>query len=67
MQKLMTKFDFTVTQDVDGIHTIVTRHFDGAVKHYTQVYGSLEGMTEFMNSITDDLAEGYFPRPRKNK
>lgn len=67
MQKLMTKFDFTVTQDDKGIHTTVTRHFDNAVKKFSQVHGTLEGMTEFMNSITDDLAEGYFPKPRKQK
>jgi hypothetical protein len=65
---LMTKFSYVV--DIkDGVaYTTVTRLADGAVKKFSQA-----GMSEdrrarfesFMDSITDELAEGYFPKPRK--
>ena len=62
----MTKFDFTVLEDKEGkIHIKVVRLFDMAEKKFTQQYGTFDGVCEFMNSITDDLAESYFPKPRK--
>jgi hypothetical protein len=68
MQKLMTLFDFEVTEDIDKyLHITVTRFADGAKKKFFQAHGDVESMTRFMNSITDDLAEGYFPKPRKVK
>jgi hypothetical protein len=68
MNKLMTKFDYEVTTDVDGyLHIEVTRLSDSAKKKFFQAHGDVESMTRFMNSITDDLAEGYFPKPRKVK
>ena len=68
MQKLMTKYDFEVTADSDGyLHIVVTRLSDGARKVFFQAHGNVESMTYFMNSITDELAEGYFPKPRKMK
>lgn len=64
----MTKYKFEVFKDEKGwICTTVTRLSDKAVKRYSQVHGTVEGMTLFMNSITDELAESYFPRPRKKK
>ena len=68
MQKLMIKFDFDVTEDEKGyLHILVTRLVDGAEKLFFQAHGNIESMNRFMNSITDDLAEGYFPKPRKVK
>lgn len=68
MQKLMTLFDFEVTEDIDGyLHIEVTRLADGAKKKFFQAHGTVDSMVYFMNSITDDLAEGYFPKPKKVK
>ena len=63
----MTKYTFTVEQKDHGIETVVTRLSDGATKMFHQVCGSVEGMTSHMNSITDELAESYFPKPKKEK
>jgi len=64
---LMTKFIFTVHQAQDGsLHTVVTRVSDQAQKYFYQANGTVEGMTKFMMSMTDDLTEGYFPKPGKN-
>lgn len=63
---LMTKYIFLVHQSDDGyLHTVVTRLSDGLQKYFFQCGGSVAGMTSFMNSMTDDLAESYFPRVDK--
>lgn len=63
---LMTKFMFTVHQGQDGyIHTVVTRLDDGAQKYFFQANGNVEGTTAHLNSMTDELTEGYFPKPGK--
>jgi len=60
---LMTKYIFTVFQEENGkLHTVVTRIEDGYQKYFFQAQGSKEGMTNFMNSMTDELAESYFPK-----
>lgn len=68
MNKLMTKFTFTV-EVVDRVATTtVTRLKDGAVKVFTNVgHSDDRALTYFMNSITDDLAESYFPREKNKK
>ena len=69
MQKLMTKVDFAVEDRSDGFYITVTRLLDGATKvffiagHAT----TAERISEFMCSVTDELADGYFPKPRKMK
>ena len=64
---LMTQFSYKV-ELVDGwTHTTVTRHSDGATKVFKQVGANAEGLTRLMESITDELAEGYWPRERENK
>ena len=68
MQKLMTMYEFSVTEDEKKhIHLLVTRLSDNVTKYFYQASGTVEGMVCFMNSITDELAEGYFPKPRKTK
>lgn len=62
----MTKYIFLVHKGKDGYHhSVVTRVSDGAQKYFFQCGGSVEGITRFMESMTDELAEGYFPRPGK--
>ena len=64
---LMTKFVFTVHQAQNGnLHTVVSRLADGAQKYFFQASGTAEGVTKFMMSMTDELTEGYFPKPGKN-
>lgn len=66
MKKLMTKYTFYVHCDTSGyLHVVVTRLADKATKYFFQAHGNVESMTNFMNSVTDDLADGYFPRPGK--
>lgn len=66
---LMTKYIFLVHKGQDGYHHIVvTRTVDGVQKYFFQCGGSVEGLTRFFESMTDELAEGYFPRvDRKGK
>jgi hypothetical protein len=67
MQKLMTKFDFSISND-KGCYITVTRLIDNAIKVFYLV-GSRDKivMTDFMNNITDEQADGYFPKERKKK
>lgn len=62
---LMTKFTYEVTVDENGyLHSTVTRLADGAQKKFFQCMGTKEGLERLFESITDDLAEGYWPRER---
>ena len=64
---LMTKFTYTVTDNGNGVTIDVTRTADNAVKTFTMANSnSLNRVCNFMDSLTDDLTEGYFPTPRKN-
>lgn len=63
---LMTKYTFNVEVSNGGAHTTVTRLEDGATKVFFNAgHTAPEPMIGFMNSVTDDLADGYFPKPRK--
>jgi len=63
---LMTKYIFLVHRDDRGyLHVVVTRAVDGVQKYFFQAHGTVEGMTAFMNSMTDELTEGYFPKAHK--
>jgi hypothetical protein len=62
----MTKFTYQVDIKDRVAHITVTRLTDSATKLF-QVAGHTDTgrLVSFMNSITDDLAEGYFPKLRK--
>lgn len=63
---LMTKYTYSVEIKDDGAYTTVTRLADGATKTFFNAGHKTDvGMVALMESITDDLAEGYFPKPRK--
>ena len=63
---LMTKYIFLVHKGQDGYHhSVVTRLSDGVQKYFYQCGGSVEGLTSVFESMTDELAEGYFPRTDK--
>jgi hypothetical protein len=63
---LMTKYIFFVHKGVDDyLHSVVTRLEDGAQKYFFQCGGSVEGLTKFFESMTDELVETYFPRVDK--
>lgn len=62
----MTKCDFVVISDEKGyIHITVTRLSDSAKKEFFQAHSTVERMVSFMNSITDEQADGYFPKHKK--
>lgn len=63
---LMTKYTYIVEVKPDGAYTTVTRISDGATKTFFNAGHKTDvGMIHLMESITDELAEGYFPKPRK--
>ena len=63
---LMTKFTFLIHVGKDGsLHTVVSRLADGTQKYFFQASGTKEGMTKFLESMTDELVEGYYPKPNK--
>jgi hypothetical protein len=63
---LLTKFIFLVHRGEDGyLHSVVTRLADGAQKYFYQCSGTVEGLSYFFETMTDDLVEGYFPKPNK--
>ena len=65
---LMTQFSYKVEIKDDGAHTTVTRLADGATKTFFNAgHKTPDGLVWLMESITDDLAEGYFPKPREKK
>lgn len=66
MEKLSTKFTYHVYADTNShLHVIVTRLTDGATKYFYQAHGSVKGMTYFLDSMTDELMDGYFPKKGK--
>ena len=69
--KLTTdKFRFEYNFSNAGLCTKVVRETDKAEKVFFMAgmkHGALPGIKGFMNSLTDDLAEGYFPKQRKEK
>lgn len=63
---LMTKFIFLIHKGDKGYHTVVTRLADGKQKYFFQAGERVEKkLNEFMESMTDELVEGYFPKPDK--
>jgi hypothetical protein len=66
MKKLMTKFIFYVHQGENNHHhVVVTRLADSVQKYFFQTHGSMDGITFFMNSMTDELVDSYFPKAHK--
>lgn len=65
----MTKYTYTVEKiEPEGCKITVTRSVDGAEKVFTVArVNSIKLVKRFMDSITDVLADDYFPKPRKNK
>lgn len=61
----MTKYKFLVFYH-QGNHLVVTRLDDGAQKYFFQAgTDNTAGLSYFMESMTDELIEGYFPKPGK--
>ena len=62
----MTKYTFLVQHTDTGNHTVITRLADGALKYFYQAGADKTvGITKFFNSMTDELLDGYFPKPGK--
>lgn len=61
----MTKYKFLVFYH-RGNHLVVTRLDDGTQKYFFQAgTDNTAGLSYFMESMTDELIEGYFPKPGK--
>lgn len=65
MKKLMEKHDFTIAMDEQGYPTItITQLQTGKVKEFylrhSSGIGYVESLTNFMNSMTDDLCAAWF-------
>lgn len=61
----MTKYKFLVLYH-QGNHLVVTRLDDGAQKYFFQAGAdNTRGLSYFMESMTDELIESYFPKPGK--
>ncbi len=63
---LMTEFTFLVHEGRRGSHIVVTRLSDGKQKYFFQTQKG-PGIAKFMESMTDELCEGYWPKPKKKK
>lgn len=64
----MTKYSYKIEIRERGAYITVTRLLDGATKEFFQAgVFHTTGLDKLMISITDDQADGYFPRPRKEK
>lgn len=67
----MTEYKYDTDLQLDGLHLTVTRLKDGATKVFYQANvktpEALVNFCKFMDSITDELAEGYWPREKKVK
>lgn len=63
---LMVEFTFYVYEGTKGSHIVVTRLKDGKQKYFFQT-GKGPGVAKFMESMTDELCEGYWPKPKKKK
>lgn len=62
---LMTEYKFLVLYH-NGNHLVVTRLKDGAQKYFFQAgEDKTAGITTFMESMTDELIEGYYPKPNR--
>jgi hypothetical protein len=62
----MVEFTFYVHEGTKGSHIVVTRLKDGKQKYFFQT-GKGHGISKFMESMTDELCEGYWPKPKKKK
>jgi hypothetical protein len=66
MEQLSTNYDFTYDVKPEGLYTTVTRKSDGATKTFFNAsHKDDKAMRQFMASMTDELLDGYWPRPRK--
>lgn len=68
---LLTKYGYATFQAPEGLYITVLRFEDSATKAFFQANvktpEARASFCSFMDSITDELAEGYFPREKKKK
>lgn len=63
----MTRFSFSVSSRPDGVGIAFTRLVDSAVKQFFIAgHKNVDGVSSFMNSLTDDQCESYFPKVKKS-
>lgn len=66
---LMTKFEYSIKASDLGGSIAVRRQSDNMEKTFylinLKTKEHIDAVSGFMDSITDELADGYFPKPRK--
>lgn len=60
----MTKFSYFVYEGNTAAHLIVTRLADGKQKYFYSARKG-PGIAQFMDTMTDELIDGYYPKPNK--
>lgn len=62
----MTNYAYMVKTDEKGCYTTVVRNSDGKTKTFFNAgLTDSKRMESFMDSITDTLADSYFPKEKK--
>lgn len=68
--KLSIMWDFGVFKLTDGsieVHLWELYATPPRFKSWSLATGDVENLTHAMNSLTDELCEGFFPKPRLSK
>jgi chorismate mutase len=64
----MTKYKYEVTIAESNATIAITRNSDQAIKKFFVAgHTRPDELIQFMSSITDELAEAYFPKPKREK
>lgn len=66
---LMTQYTYTVDASPrGGVDVTLTNNTDPLKKKVWYVaMGTVEGLGAHMRSLTDELCDGFFPKPREKK
>lgn len=68
MERLYSdRFSWTITETDRGLQLVLTDHEKSKTKSFFQAAVSAERMTQHLNSLTDELCEGFWPRPKEKK
>lgn len=69
MEQLAENFEFSFeVKPGKGVYTTVVRKSDGATRVFFNAgHETDDRLKSFMFSMTDELCESYFPKPRKTK
>lgn len=66
---LMTTYTYQIVQDDSGSHITLSHNTDPVKvkKFFIAGQRDVERLHSHMQSLTDELCDGFFPRPREKK